>query len=55
MAMYGGPMPWWRVVRADGTPPECHEGEAVQHHRAEGTPFLRSGRLDMSHAFWQPT
>ena len=55
MAMYGGPVPWWRVVRADGSPPECHEGEAVQHHRAEGTPFRRSGRLVMSRAFWQPT
>ena len=24
MALYGGPVPWWRVVRADGTLPESH-------------------------------
>ncbi|HET6563260.1 MAG TPA: MGMT family protein [Marmoricola sp.] len=54
MALYGGSVPWWRVVRADGSPPECHEGEAVQHHRAEGTPLRSSGRIDLSAAFWSP-
>ena len=55
MSLHGGLVSWWRVVRADGSPPECHEGEAIQHHRAEGTPFRRSGRLDMEKAFWQPS
>ena len=54
MSTYGGPVPWWRVVRADGTLPECHSGEALQHHFAEGTALLRSGRVDMREAFWEP-
>ncbi|SFJ92904.1 O(6)-alkylguanine repair protein YbaZ [Streptomyces pini] len=43
MSLYGGTVPWWRVVRADGTPPPCHEGRALAHYRQEGTP-LRGGR-----------
>ena len=54
MSTYGGPVPWWRVVRADGTLPECHSGEALQHHFAEGTALLRTGRVDMRAAFWEP-
>ena len=54
MANYGGPVPWWRVVRADGTLPLCHDGESRQHHLAEGTPLLPSGRADMKSAFWSP-
>jgi len=54
MALYGGPVPWWRVVRADGAPPACHEGAAVQEYLAEGTPMRSPGRLDLSRAFWQP-
>jgi alkylated DNA nucleotide flippase Atl1 len=54
MATYGGPVPWWRVIRADGTLPDCHAGEALELHRAEGTPLLVSGRVDMRSAFWEP-
>lgn len=54
MATYGGPVPWWRVIRADGTLPACHEGEAAEHHRAEGTPLRATGRVDMTVAFWDP-
>ena len=54
MSTYGGPVPWWRVIRADGTLPTCHEGTAAQHHAAEGTPRLRTGRVDMRAAFWDP-
>lgn len=54
MATYGGGVPWWRVIRADGTLPECHSGEALELHRAEGTPLLVSGRVDMRRAFWEP-
>lgn len=32
-------IPWWRVVRADGTPPGCHGGTAPARLRAEGVPF----------------
>ena len=55
MATYGGGVPWWRVVRADGTLPLCHDGEARQHHLAEGTPFRPSGLVDMASAMWWPS
>ncbi|MFD1830029.1 MGMT family protein [Streptomyces desertarenae] len=60
MALYGGAVPWWRVVRAGGLPPVCHEGRALAHYRREGTP-LRGGaagggpgpvRIDMRRARW---
>ena len=54
MASYGGPVPWWRVVRADGTPPPCHDGAARQEHLAEGTPLRPSGKVDLRAAFWRP-
>ena len=54
LAQYGGPVPWWRVVRADGSPPACHDGVAFQEYLAEGTPVRASGRLDLLRAFWQP-
>ena len=55
MASYGGGVPWWRVIRADGTLPDCHSGEALGLHRAEGTPLLESGRVDMRAALWEPS
>ncbi len=54
LARHGGPVPWWRVVRADGSLPACHLGEAPRHYTAEGTPRRPSGRLDMPEAFWDP-
>jgi alkylated DNA nucleotide flippase Atl1 len=57
MALWGGGVPWWRVVRADGRLLPGHEREAVAHYRHEGTP-LRAGtgdalpRLDMRRARW---
>ncbi|MDX6325809.1 MAG: hypothetical protein QOK15_2163 [Nocardioidaceae bacterium] len=54
MALYGGPVPWWRVVHADGAPPTCHDGEAVRNYLAEGTPRRASGRVDLQSAFWSP-
>jgi alkylated DNA nucleotide flippase Atl1 len=51
MALWGGGVPWWRVIRADGSPPVCHEQSAMQEYRAEGTP-LRGERVDMRHARW---
>jgi alkylated DNA nucleotide flippase Atl1 len=43
MSRYGGGAPWWRVIHADGTPPEGHESLALEQYLAEGTP-LRSAR-----------
>ncbi|MCO5971963.1 MGMT family protein [Actinoallomurus soli] len=51
MALWGGGVPWWRVIRADGSPPQCHEQRAMRHYRAEGTP-LRGERVDMRLARW---
>lgn len=53
LAAYGGPVPWWRVVRADGTLPASHRGEALQAYREEGTPLRGSG-VDLRAAFWDP-
>lgn len=46
MALYGGAVPWWRVVRSDGTLLPGHEQEALGHYRAEGTPLRESARAD---------
>lgn len=54
MSLYGGPVPWWRVVRADGGLASSDDGEAREHHRGEGTPFRPSGAVDMSAAMWWP-
>lgn len=52
LSTYGGSVPWWRVVRADGSPPPCHDDEARAHYLAEGTPLRASGRMDMTQAFF---
>ena len=45
MSTYGGSVPWWRVVRADGSLPPSHDEEARAHYLEEGTP-LRGLRAD---------
>jgi alkylated DNA nucleotide flippase Atl1 len=52
MSTYGGSVPWWRVVRADGSLPPCHGDEARAHYLEEGTPLRPSGRMDMGRAFF---
>ncbi|MGA5099460.1 MGMT family protein [Streptomyces lavendulocolor] len=60
MALFGGAVPWWRVVRADGRPLPGHEPRALGHYRAEGTPLREAARtaedrvprLDMRRARW---
>jgi alkylated DNA nucleotide flippase Atl1 len=54
MATYGGPVPWWRVVRSDGSLPESHGPEAHQEYLAEGTPLRPSGAVDLRAAIWLP-
>jgi alkylated DNA nucleotide flippase Atl1 len=54
MAAYGGPVPWWRVVRADGSLPDSHGPEAQQSYLAEGTPLRASGAVDIAAAVWLP-
>ncbi|WP_399129105.1 MGMT family protein [Actinacidiphila sp. ITFR-21] len=60
LALYGGGVPWWRVVRADGVLLPGHELRALDAYRAEGTPLRESGpaaeghlpRVDMRRARW---
>ena len=55
LAVYGGAVPWWRVIHSDGTPAPGHDSRALEHYLAEGTP-LRSARppvrVDMRRARW---
>ena len=55
LAAHGGPVPWWRVVRADGSLPPSHHDEARQSYLEEGTPLRPSGNVDINRAFWSPT
>ncbi|NOQ59471.1 MGMT family protein [Mycolicibacterium fortuitum] len=42
-------VPWWRVVKADGTPATCRGGRAVALLESEGV-AIRAGRVDMGRA-----
>jgi alkylated DNA nucleotide flippase Atl1 len=61
LALEGGGVPWWRVVRADGSLPESHQREAVALYRAEATPLrgsiadAASLRVDLARALWVPS
>ncbi|GAA3671094.1 hypothetical protein GCM10023081_06790 [Arthrobacter ginkgonis] len=46
-------LPWWRILRADGTLPDDLAERAAPHWDAEGTP-RRGARIDMAAARWQP-
>ncbi len=60
LAVDGGGVPWWRVVRADGSLPPSHQAEAVARYRAESMPLRGSMddaaalRIDLSRAMWTP-
>ncbi len=54
MSQHGGSVPWWRVIRSDGSLPACHGDEARAHYLDEGTTLRPSGRVDLPQAFWQP-
>ena len=54
MSRHGGPVPWWRVVRADGSLPPSHDDEARQRYYEESTPCTPAGRVQMRDAFWDP-
>ncbi|QDN59930.1 6-O-methylguanine DNA methyltransferase [Streptomyces sp. RLB3-17] len=49
MALYGGAVPWWRVVRADGALLPGHELDALGHYRDEGTPLKEASRASEGH------
>ncbi len=53
MALWGGAVPWWRVVRASGEPAAGHEIEALRLLRAEGAPLVPDGRrVDLRRGRW---
>lgn len=53
LARYGGGVPWWRVLRADGSPAPGLQRKAFDALRAEGTPMRPPGdRVDMAAARW---
>jgi alkylated DNA nucleotide flippase Atl1 len=46
-------VPWWRVIHADGSPPQGREHDFLDHLRAEATPLRPDGaRVDMRRARW---
>jgi alkylated DNA nucleotide flippase Atl1 len=60
MALWGGGVAWWRVIRADGSPLAGHERTALARYREEGTPVRRDAhgrpaRVDMRTARWNGT
>jgi alkylated DNA nucleotide flippase Atl1 len=57
MALWGGGVPWWRVVHADGSLLAGHERAALARYEDEGTPLRRAadGRptgVSMRRARW---
>ncbi|MFS3130791.1 MGMT family protein [Nocardioides sp. Bht2] len=54
MATHGGGVPWWRVVRADGTLPIELQARAAENYSAEGTLRRANGGVRFPAAWWQP-
>ena len=56
LSRYGSGVPWWRVLRADGTPAPNIAERAFAHYAREGTPLTRRGtRVDLRLARWDGT
>jgi methylated-DNA-protein-cysteine methyltransferase-like protein len=53
MLRHGSDTPWWRVLRADGTPAPHLAERQLARLRAEGTPMAPSGEgVDLRQARW---
>jgi alkylated DNA nucleotide flippase Atl1 len=53
LALEGGAVAWWRVVRADGSLTAAHGIGAQEHYAAGGTPMRANGAaVDMRRALW---
>ena len=51
LSRYGSGVPWWRVVRADGSPAPVLADEALRRLAAEGAPLAADGaRVDLRRA-----
>jgi alkylated DNA nucleotide flippase Atl1 len=54
LARWGAEVSWWRVVRADGTPPPEHSAEAMPQLVRERVPLLAGGAaVDLTRARWK--
>ncbi|MET0467101.1 MAG: MGMT family protein [Aeromicrobium sp.] len=54
MALEGGAVAWWRVVRADGGLTAAHGIGAQEHYAEEGTPMRANGSaVDIERALWR--
>ncbi|MFL6089050.1 MAG: MGMT family protein [Aeromicrobium sp.] len=53
MSLEGAAVPWWRVVRANGTLPPHLVVDAQREWAREKTPVKR-GRVDVPEAVWHP-
>ncbi|MFM9591642.1 MGMT family protein [Streptomyces scabiei] len=49
MALYGGAVAWWRVVRSDGVLLPGRELRALDRYRVEGTPLREASRAAEGH------
>ncbi len=55
MSLYGHEVPWWRVLRADGScAPEVGDEQRAKLAE-EDTPMRASGRVQMALARWSGT
>lgn len=53
MSRSGGDVPWWRVIRADGSPPPGKEAECLARLRSEDVVLRPDGaRVDMRRSRW---
>lgn len=52
MSGHGAGVPWWRVIRADGSAAPGLEARARREWLAEGTPLRPTGKVDMPRARW---
>jgi alkylated DNA nucleotide flippase Atl1 len=55
LARFGGGVPWWRVVRADGQPAPGQPQEAAARLRAEGVALVGdpdAPRVDLARHRW---
>lgn len=53
LSRFGSGVPWWRVLRADGSCAPVHADDQRHRLRAEGAAFC-GDRVDMTRARWQP-
>jgi alkylated DNA nucleotide flippase Atl1 len=51
LAVGGGAVPWWRVLRADGTAAEPVRARQLELLAGEGVP-ARGGRVDLAVVGW---